>query len=67
LRRGLNTATTPTQFIAASSLMIEKTIELFDRVMLTPEEESIIEALQIIKLSIDNKKRASIKLTLNLD
>jgi hypothetical protein len=47
--------------------MIEKTIELFDRVMLTPEEESIIEALQIIKLSIDNKKRASIKLTLNLD
>jgi AAA15 family ATPase/GTPase len=48
-----NSIPSPTQFIAASSLTIEKTIDLFDRVMLTPEEDFIVEALQIIEPSID--------------
>ncbi|WP_017304366.1 AAA family ATPase [Spirulina subsalsa] len=42
-----------TQFVTSSSLTSEKMIELFDQVVLTPEESHVIEALQTIEPTID--------------
>lgn len=49
---------TITQFVTSSSLTISKMIELFDDVVLSPEEDLIIEALQTIEPSI--KRIASV-------
>lgn len=38
-----------TEFITSSSLKITEMIEMFDRVVLTPEEENVYEALQTIE------------------
>jgi AAA15 family ATPase/GTPase len=42
-----------TQFVTSSSLTKEKMIELFDQVVLTPEENLVTEALQTIEPSIE--------------
>ncbi|MDJ0733889.1 MAG: AAA family ATPase [Nostocaceae cyanobacterium] len=42
-----------TQFVTSSSLTTEKMIELFDQVVLTPEEELLQKALQIIEPKIE--------------
>jgi predicted ATP-dependent endonuclease of OLD family len=42
-----------TQFVTSSSLTTEKMIELFDQVVLTPEEHLVTEALQTIEPTID--------------
>ncbi|MBD2188899.1 AAA family ATPase [Pseudanabaena mucicola] len=40
------------QFVSSSSLMPERMIDLFDRVVLTPSEDLVIEALQTIEKNI---------------
>lgn len=40
-------------FVTSSSLTVEKMTELFDRVVLTPEEDLVYEALQTIEPTID--------------
>lgn len=42
-----------TEFVTSSSLTTEKMIELFDQVVLTPEEDLVTEALQTIEPSIE--------------
>lgn len=42
-----------TQFVTSSSLTTEKMIELFDQVVLTPEEDLVTEALQTIEPNIE--------------
>lgn len=42
-----------TQFVTSNSWTTEKMIELFDRVVLTPEEDLVTEALQTIEPDID--------------
>ena len=42
-----------TQFVTSSSLTTEKTIELFEQIVLTPEEDFVTEALQTIEPSIE--------------
>lgn len=41
-----------TQFVTSSALTSEKMIELFDRIVLTPEEKLVIEAIQTIEPKI---------------
>lgn len=50
--RGFKNTATRTQFVTSSSLITKKMIELFDQVVLTPEEDLITEALQTIEPSI---------------
>ncbi|GAB4296136.1 MAG: AAA family ATPase [Oscillatoriaceae cyanobacterium] len=42
-----------TQFVTSSALTSEKMIELFDRIVLTPEEKLVIEAIQTIEPKIE--------------
>jgi ABC-type branched-subunit amino acid transport system ATPase component len=51
-RRDLRSTIAKTQFVGFASLTIEKTIELFDQVVLTSEEDLVIEALQILEPSV---------------
>lgn len=51
--RELRNIRSRTQYITSSSLTTEKMIELFDQVVLTPEEDLVTEALQKIEPSID--------------
>jgi ABC-type branched-subunit amino acid transport system ATPase component len=44
---------TGTQFVTSSSLTTEKMIELFDQVVLTPDEELVLQALQTIEPKIE--------------
>lgn len=44
---------TKTQFVTSSALTAEKMIELFDQIVLTPEENLVQEALQTIEPKID--------------
>jgi len=44
---------TKTQFVTSSSLTAEKMVELFDQVVLTPEEKLVQEALQTIEPKIE--------------
>lgn len=53
IRRDLKNSDSRTQFVTSSSLTSEKMIELFDQVVLTPEEALVTEALQTIEPSID--------------
>lgn len=46
-------SSTRTQFITSSSLKSSQMIELFDRVVLTPEEKIVTEALKIIEPNIE--------------
>ena len=57
-RRDLRNLPAKTQFIGLSSLTTEKTIELFDQVVLTTEEELVTKALQILE---PNVKRVAAK------
>jgi AAA15 family ATPase/GTPase len=43
----------PTHFVTSSSLTTRKMVELFDRVVLTPEEDLVTGALQILEPSIE--------------
>jgi AAA15 family ATPase/GTPase len=52
-RRDFKNPEARTQFVTSSSLTADKTIELFDRVVLTPEENLVTEALQTIEPSIE--------------
>jgi AAA domain, putative AbiEii toxin, Type IV TA system len=52
VRRDFKNLGSKTQFVTSSSLTSEKMIELFDQVVLTPEEELVTEALQTIEPSI---------------
>jgi AAA15 family ATPase/GTPase len=42
-----------TQFVTSSSLTTEKMVELFDQVVLTPEENFVTQALQTVESSIE--------------
>ncbi len=53
VRRDFKNSAAKTQFVTSSSLTTEKMIELFDRVVLTPEEYLVTEALQIIEPSLE--------------
>jgi AAA15 family ATPase/GTPase len=53
VRRDSKKPTERTQFVTSSSLTTEKMIELFDQVVLTPEENLVTEALQAIEPSIE--------------
>jgi AAA15 family ATPase/GTPase len=53
VRRDFKNPIVKTQFVTSSSLTTEKMIELFDQVVLTPEESLITEALQTIDPSIE--------------
>jgi AAA domain, putative AbiEii toxin, Type IV TA system len=53
IRRDFKNSGARTQFVTSSSLTTEKMIELFDQVVLTPEEYLVTEALQTIESSID--------------
>jgi AAA domain, putative AbiEii toxin, Type IV TA system len=53
VRRDFKNLGSKTQFVTSSSLTSEKMIELFDQVVLTPEEELVTEALQTIEPNID--------------
>lgn len=53
VRRDFKNLGSKTQFVTSSSLTSEKMIELFDQVVLTPEEDLVTEALQTIEPSID--------------
>lgn len=52
-RRDLKTPTAKTLFVTSSSLTTKKMVELFDQVVLTPEEYLVTEALQTIEPSIE--------------
>src|SRR5262249_25397520 len=43
----------PIRFISAASLSPDVVVELFEEVVLTPSEESVIEALRVIEPSIE--------------
>ncbi|MCD8487516.1 MAG: ATP-binding protein, partial [Desertifilum sp.] len=58
IRRDIRNQGVKTQFVNSSSLTTEKMIELFDQVVLTPEEELVTEALQTIEPNI--KRIASV-------
>jgi AAA15 family ATPase/GTPase len=49
----LKTESFRTQFISSSSLSIDKTAELFDQIVLTPNESLVEEALKIIEPEIE--------------
>lgn len=53
VRRDFKGSTARTQFVTSSSLTTEKMVELFDRVVLTPEEDLVTKALQTIEPSIE--------------
>ena len=53
VRRDAKNSAVKTQFVVSSSLTSEKMIELFDQVVLTPDEPVVIQALQIIEPSIE--------------
>jgi predicted ATPase len=53
IRRDLKNSGSRTQFVTSASLTAETMIELFDQVVLTPEEDLVTEALQTIEPSID--------------
>lgn len=53
IRKDLKNSPTRTQFLTSSFLTTEKMIELFDQVVLTPEENLVTEALQTIEPSIE--------------
>lgn len=53
VRRDFKNLSSKTQFVTSSSLTSEKMIDLFDKVVLTPEEDLVTEALQTIEPSID--------------
>lgn len=53
VRRDSKNPAARTQFVTSSSLTSEKMIELFDQVVLTPEEALVTEALQTIERSIE--------------
>jgi len=53
LRRDFKNVPVNTQFVTSSSLTTEKMVELFDQVVLTPEEELVTQALQTIEPSIE--------------
>lgn len=53
IRRDFKNLGSRTQFVTSSSLTSDKMIELFDQVVLTPEEDLVTEALQTIEPSID--------------
>lgn len=42
-----------TQFVTSSSLTTERMVELFDQVVLTPDEELVLQALQTIEPKIE--------------
>lgn len=52
-RRDSKNLAARTQFITSSSLTTAKTIQLFEQIVLTPEEDFITEALQTIEPSIE--------------
>lgn len=52
-RRNTDMGFTKTQFVTSSSLTIQKMIELFNQVVLTPEEALVQEALQTIEPKIE--------------
>jgi AAA15 family ATPase/GTPase len=52
-RRNLKSSTVRTLFVSSSSLTTNEMIDLFDQVVLKPEEEIIIHALQTIDSAID--------------
>ncbi|PZV15142.1 MAG: chromosome segregation protein SMC [Leptolyngbya sp.] len=52
IRRSLKNSTIRTRFVPLSSLTIDEMIELFDQVVLQPEEEVIVQALQILDPAI---------------
>jgi AAA15 family ATPase/GTPase len=51
--KDLKTESFRTQFISSSSLNIDKTAELFDQIVLTPNESLVEEALRIIEPEIE--------------
>jgi AAA15 family ATPase/GTPase len=53
IRRDFKNSEARTQFVTSSSLTPERMIELFDQVVLTPEEYLVTEALQTIEPSIE--------------
>ncbi len=53
IRREFKNPDTKTQFVTSASLTSEKMIELFDQVVLNPEENLITEALQTIEPGIE--------------
>ncbi|MEM9006491.1 MAG: AAA family ATPase [Cyanobacteria bacterium P01_F01_bin.86] len=53
IRRDFKNAGVKTQFVTSSSLTTQQMTELFDQVVLTPEEELVTESLQTIEPSID--------------
>ena len=53
VRRNFKNSAVRTQFVTSSSLTTEEMIELFDQVVLTPEEYLVTEALQTIEPSIE--------------
>lgn len=53
IRRDFNNLSPRTQFVTSSSLTSNKMVELFDQVVLTPEESLITEALQTIEPNIE--------------
>jgi AAA15 family ATPase/GTPase len=53
IRRDLKNPSARTQFVTSSSLTTEKTIELFEQIVLTPEEDFVTEALQTIEPTIE--------------
>lgn len=53
LRSGLNSQSPNIQFISSSFLTTRKMLDLFDRIVLTPEETVVYEALTIIEANIE--------------
>ncbi len=53
LRRGNEVQRVPIRFITASSLSPDTVVDLFEEVVLTPQEDFVVEALRIIEPSID--------------
>uniref|UniRef100_B8HUR0 Endonuclease GajA/Old nuclease/RecF-like AAA domain-containing protein n=1 Tax=Cyanothece sp. (strain PCC 7425 / ATCC 29141) TaxID=395961 RepID=B8HUR0_CYAP4 len=52
-RRDFANPSSRTQFVKSSSLTVERMVELFDQVVLMPEERFVIEALNTIEPSIE--------------
>jgi len=53
MMRGAEVQRVPIRFITASSLSPETVIQLFEEVVLTPDEDFVVEALRIIEPSIE--------------
>ena len=53
LLRSIASPTAPIRFITAASLMPDAVVELFEQVVLTPDEDFVIEALRVIEPSIE--------------